>query len=456
MPNKKHTFLLLAVYFILVSADSAFSSLRIPLKLEPIPSPRLLAEQNSSLNTIPLVGYEGLQYVATLELGPDKDKFNVLLDTGSSWLWIPDANLSSQGFENKTKYNCSLSTTCKANNRTEKIPIESGNGVARVFRANEKVAFRQNLIVPNMMIGLATSVENLEGLNADGVLGLGFAVGRYKSPSFLDALYSADLIRNRMFSLYLCHEPGSSQDRESQLIIDGYDSAKTNNTKFTYIKTADPRNWTLTVGGLLFLDTQVVLYHTPIALIAVQRGHLGLPASVINQLITKLRNSNISCIYDQLNFPKCQCSDVTESFPPLTFSFTDGNYGNNSLNLTIYGDSYVSQSGGSCEIQINTIAKESHVWILGNNFLRNYYLMFNMDNSSIGFATNLAFHRNKFTTVSILYVGIVILVAGLMLMFWVTVAKSLCKKKRGSTDDETYRPMASIKSSPMGFKAAVN
>lgn len=419
-----------------VMSDDESSSFRIPFTPARYQrTPRLLAA-DSDQKTIMLTGYEGINYIATISIGSTNATFQVLLDTTSSILWVPDIALSTNSSYNKTYFNCNQSTTCTVINE-DNISLSYGVGEVEVYLAKDNVYFENVFEVTNLSIGLAVSIENLEGMNADGILGLGFS-NQSNVPTFLDLLYQEGKINNRMFSLYLSDNIDGGIDMNSELIINGFDSKKMNGTSFSYLKTAGPNEWSLQLMGLNIGNVSIPFnFEAPKASLATSRAYIAFPAPIVSDIVNILRNNySIECAYDQKNPPRCSCGSGTTNFPPLVLGFLDDTTTDILLNLTVVPDEYVSYAGSYCEIQISTIGSFETVWPLGNNFLRNYYVMFNVDNSSIGFANLTRIPITKLNPLDFLYAGIVILIALLMVAFWVLVVRNtVCKKRVGRDSD---------------------
>lgn len=455
MSIQKLLFFLLCIAFQFSQGSASASPFKFSLQPYTPPPTNFLALQdsNSTSKIMRIVGYEGMQYVATVTIGSSNTTFQLLLDTGTSWLWVPDSTLSDHTFSEKTKLNCALSTTCKAEDKRS-ITVSSKSGDVRAYSVKEQITFT-NVTVPDVAIGLATSVQNLDGLNADGVLGLGFSRKRRSQFNFIDTLYNRSLISSRTFSLFLCNDPYETMDSHSELIIDGYDENRTNETSFTYIKLGRMNDWVLNVTGFRINNHSVsfeTFKKTPVAQIATNRGYVGFPTVIINAILNSLKRRGIACTYDLMNFPKCQCDHGPGSFPSLYFTFSNSD--NDTVELVMRPESYVIERESSCELQMNTIpagANDSE-WILGNNFLRNYYMMFNMENSSIGFANVTRIkHMTRSKTANALYLGVAIIVFGFMMMFWVLVAKSLFRKRKERADSDIIIRMTTYEDTRMAY-----
>lgn len=202
--------------------------------------------------------YEDEAYVGNITIGTPQQQFKVILDTGSSNLWIPDITCGTKP-ENcsavptchgskwhiriqnvavcipvlcqfecddqaccgagpnytdscllQAKFDASKSSTYKANGRS--FIIEYGTGSARGFLGQDTITFggigEPQLAVPNTVFGQATSLAAFfEGQPLDGILGLAFksiAVDQI-DPPFINAI-NQGLVDLPVFTVFLEHE----------------------------------------------------------------------------------------------------------------------------------------------------------------------------------------------------------------------------------------------------------
>lgn len=86
------------------------------------------------------------------------------------------------------------------------------------------------------------------------------------------------------------------------------------------------------------------------------------------------------------NIPVCFCSESQyESFPDLAFNIDGENY-------FIPKESYVIKAGAICQLGIMTHSS-IQMWILGLNFFQNYYVVFDQEESRVGFAPSITAHE---------------------------------------------------------------
>jgi hypothetical protein len=110
-------------------------------------------------------------YIGLIDIGTPKQEFKVVLDTGSSDLWIVDKTWSGSG---KTKFDSSKSSTYK------KIGgswfIQYGSGAASGFKGQDKVCFTgTTYCFDTQILGQATDLQPpMDQQPMDGICGLAF------------------------------------------------------------------------------------------------------------------------------------------------------------------------------------------------------------------------------------------------------------------------------------------
>lgn len=154
--------------------------------------------------------YDDSEYVGNITIGTPGQLFSVVLDTGSSNLWVIDKTCSigptKSACSKKRKFNSTRSTTYTADGGIFKIAY--GIGWARGFLGKDTVSLvgkDKNLVISKATFGQANAISEDNGKSPiDGILGLAFQSIAYKgiTPPFIEAT-NENLLLKPEFTVYL-------------------------------------------------------------------------------------------------------------------------------------------------------------------------------------------------------------------------------------------------------------
>jgi hypothetical protein len=170
--------------------------------------------------------YANAQYYGAVSVGTPPQSFQVIYDTGSSNLWIPEKNCVHCGYffiHKKNKYDQDLSSTYVEDGAD--FSIQYGSGAVEGTYVQDSVTIGEDIVVKNQKLA---SVHDAGGMGIaytlsvfDGILGLGFdsiSVGGVETV-FHNAIEQG-LVDEGKFAFYL----GDNCDGE--LTFGGYDETK--------------------------------------------------------------------------------------------------------------------------------------------------------------------------------------------------------------------------------------
>ncbi|CAJ1390051.1 unnamed protein product [Effrenium voratum] len=310
--------------------------------------------------------YMNAQYYGEIGVGTPAQKEMVIFDTGSSNLWVPNTRpfLTSHNI-----YDHSKSSTYKKNGTTFAIQYGSGP-VSGVFSAD-------TVTIGDLQLKDYTfaEVDKTSGLGLgyrlgkfDGILGLGWdsiSVGGVPTP--MNALVKSGQLPEPVFAFYL----GNNQPGE--LVFGGVDP-KHYTGDFSFVPLSSESYWEIKLDGVKLGSDSVS--STKSAIVDSGTSLLAGPKSEIAAIATKLGAKSI--------LGKEYVVDCSAKLPDLTFTL-----GGKDFTLK-QADLILQASGSQCILALTGLdvpPPRGPLWILGDVFMRKYYVQFDWGQKRLGFAT---------------------------------------------------------------------
>lgn len=267
---------------------------------------------------------------STIALGTPPQEFKVVLDTGSSNLWVPSSECGSIACYLHQKYDSSASSTYKKNG--SEFGIRYGSGEVSGFISNDILRIG-DLKIKGQDFGEATNEPGLAFAfgRFDGILGLGYDTisVNHITPPFYNMI-NQGLLDEPVFAFYL----GSTEDgTESMATFGGIDKSHYTG-KLTMIPLRRKAYWEVNLDAITFgkdtaeLDGTGVILDTGTSLIA-------LP-STIAELLNKQMGAKKG--YNGQYTVEC---DKRDSLPDMSFQLSG-------YNFTIGPYDYILEVQGSC------------------------------------------------------------------------------------------------------------
>jgi len=319
---------------------------------------------------VPLTNFMNAQYFAEITLGTPPQSFKVILDTGSSNLWVPSTSCTSIACFLHAKYDSSASSSHKANGSA--FSIAYGTGSMEGFVSNDLLTIG-DLAIPKQDFAEATKEPGLAFAfgKFDGILGLGYdtiSVNHITPPFY--SLVNAGLIDEPVFSFRL----GSSEQDGGEAIFGGIDpDAYTG--KITYVPVRRKAYWEVELVKIAFGEDELELENTGAA-IDTGTSLIALPTDIAEMLNTQIGATK--SWNGQYSVP---CEKVP-TLPDLTFYFGGDPY-------PIKASDYILNVQDTCisaftGMDINLPG--GSLWIVGDVFLRKYYTVYDLGRDAVGFA----------------------------------------------------------------------
>ncbi|KAH8555917.1 aspartic peptidase domain-containing protein [Umbelopsis sp. PMI_123] len=349
----------------------------------------------------PLWHFAPIGYLIDVNVGTPSQNFTVLLDTGSADLWIPSSACSqASGCLGKT-FDASQSSTLK--NTSVPFDIVYGSGFDNGTYVKDVVQVGDFVINDQVLALVYDAANTTKSARStpymDGILGMTWDTGvygafhNYTYPPFIYGLYSTGQIPTLSFGLHL----GGlySKGYAGTVTFGGIDSSQfTGNLQYL---PAQPENvhgsmeyvhWTVYAQSFK-LQNANTNYEFPggPALVALDSGSTFayLPRPIVEGILHDIAGNNYQPITSSTFQVPCGLLNTTEVIE-VTFPG-----GGNSAPLTLQApvkDIVMGQTDGVndvCLLGISAVDDDS-LYILGDTFLRNWYLNFDFTNKQVGLA----------------------------------------------------------------------
>ncbi|EMR08786.1 hypothetical protein PNEG_02956 [Pneumocystis murina B123] len=322
------------------------------------------------LHEVSLTNFFNAQYYTQIKLGTPPQTFKVVLDTGSSNLWVPSSKCTSIACLLHKRYDSSLSSTYLANG-TE-FQIRYGSGSLSGF-ISQDVLHIGDLIVHSQDFGEAISEPGLSFAfgRFDGILGLAYSSISVNNvvPPFYNMI-NQKLIPEPIFSFWL----GTiEKDIEGGECVFGGIDPNHFDGNITYIPIRRKAYWEVNLDAFFFGKDMIELSNTGIIL------DTGTSLIVMPSDVSELLNNAIGATKLWTGEYIIDCNK-TSTLPDIVFRL-DGH------DFSLSSHDYILKVQGMCLstfIGMDIPPPAGPLWIVGDVFLRRYYSIYDLGKNRIG------------------------------------------------------------------------
>uniref|UniRef100_A0A8C3SZT9 pepsin A n=1 Tax=Chelydra serpentina TaxID=8475 RepID=A0A8C3SZT9_CHESE len=311
----------------------------------------------------PLTNYMDVDYYGTISIGTPAQDFTVIFDTGSSNLWVPSVYCSSEACTNHNKFNPSDSSTYEATSQS--LSIQYGTGSMTGILAYDTVQVG-GIVDTKQIFGLSETEPGSTFYYApfDGILGLAFpSIASSGATPVFDNMMNEGLVSQDLFSVYL----SSDEQSGSFVMFGGIDSSYYSGS-LNWIPLSSETYWEITMDRY----QTIACSNSCQAIIDTGTSLLAGPSTGISNIDSYIGASDGTI----------SCSDMS-SLPNIIFTI-------NGIEFPVPASAYIIDESGSCtsgfeSIDVSTSSGE--LWILGDVFIRQYYVVFDRANNQVGLAS---------------------------------------------------------------------
>ncbi|NXV00499.1 PEPA protein, partial [Cettia cetti] len=313
----------------------------------------------------PLENYMDDEYFGTISIGTPPQEFTVVFDTGSSNLWVPSVFCSSPACRNHNRFNPAESSTFLSTNDTLFIAYGTGSMTGVLGYDTINVA---GINVRNQIFGLAETEPGdfFYYTPFDGILGLAFpSIASSGATPVFDNMMMENLVDRHLFSVYLSRD---SQGGSFVLFgaIDPYYTTR----GISWIPLSAETYWQITMESVSINGAPVACSSGCQAIVDTGTTLLAVPIRAFRTLMRRLGASSsgeISC-------------EAVSNLPNLVFHI-------HGKVFPVPPRAYVLRSNGYCTLGLQGMdapTEEGELWILGDVFIREYYVIFDRANNKVG------------------------------------------------------------------------
>jgi len=326
---------------------------------------------DSGDHIVPVSNFLNAQYFSEITIGTPPQTFKVVLDTGSSNLWVPSSECGSIACYLHTKYDSSASSTYKKNGTS--FEIHYGSGSLSGYVSNDVMSIG-DLKIKGQDFAEATEEPGLAFAfgRFDGILGLGFdtiSVNRMVPPFY--NMIDQGLIDEPVFAFYL----GDTSDGDtSEAIFGGIDESHYTG-KLTTIPLRRKAYWEVDLDAITFGDSSASLDSTGVIL------DTGTSLIALPSTLAELLNKEMGAKKGYNGQYTVEC-DKRDSLPDMSFTLSG-------YNFTITPYDYILEVQGSCISSFMGMDFPEPVGplaILGDAFLRKWYSVYDLGKGTVGLA----------------------------------------------------------------------
>lgn len=326
-----------------------------------------------------------IMYYATLEVGTPPQQYAVILDTGSSDLWLQSVDCAPC-----TGKKIDPSSSSSLHDSSTPFSITYGIGTVKGTLVNDVVSIGSAFTVQNQVFGLVnyTLGTPVPG-DIVGLMGLGFKnLAVSQAMPFWEALVSNGQWSVPVMSFWMTryNNVSAATDAEfgGEFIMGGTNEALyTGDIDYVSLPYAsDPTFWAIPLQRITVNGQKVSAGSNALAAIDTATSLIGGPPREVEALYAAVPNAQRGegLLEGFWTYPCAQRVELTLNFGGRTWPMASDDFALTTSDPdTCVGAIFETTLGGSGNAQIPT-------WYIGASFLKNVYSVFRYDPPSVGFA----------------------------------------------------------------------
>jgi hypothetical protein len=362
-------------------------------------------EDTQNIITIPLTFEDGNLYLKAA-IGSMKQDFKMVPDSLRTVSNVmSDSNSKA---ENVRKFNKGQSETNKKIQDNYVTHINNYELIGDLTTDSIKLAesSKGKTQMDDAKINVVTDLKNRKEIRTEGYLGLGFV--EKPEEHFISVLKKNSIVKNAVYSTLLTQMNTGYFELhlggiDEKIIKNSTEKEKIQYTNVTINTNTTEKEffpWYLTSNKIILnrSDTDGTLVNKTYKVVINTAGNeIRIPKKFFLENIKKLTPESSKCQYSSNDVFNCKCKSRTykKDFANYTFFLNDTSKEEKNVktfNITITPEDYINiavDSGNSndevnCVMLISLHNKDDY-FVLGKNFLNNFYLIFDVEEKKVGF-----------------------------------------------------------------------
>jgi len=333
-----------------------------------------LSSAQAGTAQVELANAYNTQYSGEIEVGTPPQKIRVIFDTGSSNLWVPSGRTLEEAQMLSSHQGFFATESETFHSLKQEFSIVYGSGPVAGWYCDDTIQIG-DLKLPNLTFAIVDQFQGLgsiytQGSIFDGILGLGFgSLSVDQIPTVMKELNASGMLHEPVFGFYL------GEDQDGQFVLGGVDPEHYVGD-FNFVPVTSPAFWEIALDGIkIASDTtsswSMVLSKSKSAIVDSGTSLLVGPEAEVQAIAAILGAQKVNNLY------------VIDCWGPSpTIAFTLGG-----IDYSIQGKQLIlQQSGDWCVIGLQASDSAQNHWILGDVFMRQYYVQFDWGQQQVGFA----------------------------------------------------------------------
>ncbi|KAJ7097598.1 aspartic peptidase domain-containing protein [Mycena epipterygia] len=344
----------------------------------------------ASTDGFAVVNQEGdSSYFSTIQIGTPPQSFNVILDTGSSDLFVLDSSCqecSGGGPLFDSSQSSSFSQQQSTNSR--QTIISYGSGSVAGFIATDTVSMGTFTMSSQGFLAAEQIDQGLIDGSVSGLIGLAFqALAATDTVPFWQALVNNNQLSSPEMAFQLTRSQSENDEPGGTFTLGGTNSSLfTGDIEFHNLAgSSTPTFWMLSLSAVTVQGKSVTIATGDAALTAIDTGTtaLGGPTDGVNAIWAAVPGA--SAIRGQQGFFQFPCT--TSVSVTLSFGGQAWPISTQDINLGPVEQGSSMCVGAIFDLSLGTNAGSGNPsWVVGDTFLKNVYSVFRQNPMSVGFA----------------------------------------------------------------------